>query len=515
MPVDMAGREPPVTRSALVALTLSTAALLACASSDARAQSAESSPAPTELAPPAGIRPPSVPPAAQPAPVDDPFAGKDLTGTPPLPPRDGEPPPKDQAWDDDYDGRRYPTRSEDVLVWIPRGLLLPAHLALEYLVRLPLIGAITAAEEQRVFEHAVDLFTFADGDAAVFPTAFYDSGRGAWAAANMFYNNAWVDGHRLDALAGLGSNGWYQLSVGDQWSLFEDDAGRLRVDAVRANDPTLAFAGVGPRADIDDQVFYSEARTAVAVELAVAFEGLSTLRLSTGLRQSELSGGRRPSISGRGSTFDAAQLPGFGDAYTLASAGLAFELDSRSPERSFTPGSGVRLEGFGSVHLSSDSAEYRFIRYGVRPIVFWDITGVNHVLALSVYAHALHNGGPAALPVHELVAIGGNDHMRGFLLGRFRGQSALVHALAYTWPVLFFADGLLFMELGNAFEGFFERFSYAQLCADAGFGLRTSFSRDFGINLLLAFGTNRLGRWDDDGLDVQNVRFVVGATHAF
>jgi hypothetical protein len=444
------------------------------------------------------------------------FIGKDHTGTPDKPGFESEPPPESQTWNENYDGRTSETeRSEDVLIWIPRTLLFPAHLALDYVVRRPLIGLITVAEEYDLFHRVMDFFVFANGDAAIFPSALYDAGRGFWAAGNFFYKNAWVEGHRVDASAGYGTSGWFDLRLGDEWTVFENNNGKLAFAGAFVNDPVLTFTGIGPDTAIADRVYFTERKGEARVSLLVSNQGLSRFGIQTGFRHAELSGGgRSPSIGASSSPFNPANLPGFANSFNLMFSGLRVELDSRDSNRDFTPGSGVRLEGFGDFTFSVDASRYRFFRYGARPVAFWDISGANHVLEFSLYAEALSRVGGEPVPISELIALGGDAYLRGFVLGRFRGQSAFVHSLVYTWPVLFFLDGVIFTELGNVFTGFFDNFAYDKMVLDWGFGLRTSLSREYGFNILFGFGTNQISHWGEN-FALDYVRFSFGATRVF
>jgi outer membrane protein assembly factor BamA len=237
--------------------------------------------------------------------------------------------------------------------------------------------------------------------------------------------------------------------------------------------------------------------------------------LDLSYRNVKLVRGKDPTIGSPGSPL--AVPPLFSEPYDVLEFRLELELDSRSPDREFSQGSGVRLESWGSYNLGLGTPELSFFRYGARPGAFWDISGVNHVLSFSVFAEAVSELGGEELPLSERVALGGSRPLQGFTEGRFRGDSALAYGIHYSWPVLFFLDGVLFTELGGAFNGFFEDFSHDRMAGDFGLGLRTSFSREFSYQFLVAFGTNQTALWDDTdaGLEVDNTRVVAGVSGAF
>lgn len=445
------------------------------------------------------------------------FGGLDHTGTPELPALEADDNAGTGAWTGSYDGREEaPTRPEDVLVWIPRGLLLPVHLVLEYVLRRPFVAFLSWAEENHVFERIVDFFTFADGDGTVFPSVFVVSGRGVQFGLNLNLNNVGTEGHTVSAAAQYGTGGFYNFSLTDELRLFENDAGTLRLHGQFGEDPTFAFYGVGPDQPISNEVFFGVRRGEVRADLDIAFADLNRIRFNLGWRNVQFVGGQNPSIDAPDSPFFSAvqngELVGFENPYNIFSIGTGFDLDTRSSDREFTTGTGVRLEGFASFNFVVGDPEIRYLRYGFQPSVFVDITGVNHVLEISARAEAMTNNQENLIPINELVTVGGNDNLRGFLVGRSRGQSALSLKVDYSWPVFFFLDGVLFWEIGNAFHGFYDDFGFGNMLTAFGFGFRTSMSRESAIDILFAWGTNRINQWDDD-FEVDTFRFILGVAN--
>ena len=77
----------------------------------------------------------------------------------------------------DYDGRpAAPPTAREGFIWIPRALLLPAHLTVEYLLRRPVVGFVRWGEEHHVFKRIYDLFTWDEGQSGVYPIASLDLG---------------------------------------------------------------------------------------------------------------------------------------------------------------------------------------------------------------------------------------------------------------------------------------------------------------------------------------------------
>ena len=419
------------------------------------------------------------------------YQGLDHTGTPPLPAREGGAPSGE--WSASYDGRADPPpRAEDALVWVPRLVLFPVYLTLEYVVRKPVVAFISWAEENHIFERIGDLLTFADGKGFIFPSVFLVSGQGVQFGLNVTVDDVGPHEHNLAASAQYGTGGFYNVALSDEWSLFENDVGTLRLAGQFGEDPTWAFYGVGPQQPIDNEVFYGIRRGEVTTDLLIAFAELNRVRLHLGYRNVQLVGGQNPSIDGDESPFQAAVLNGeffgFADPYNIFSLGLGFDLDTRAADRQYTEGTGVRLEAFGTYNFTIGDPDLNFFRYGIQPSLFIDFSGVNHVLELSVYADAISTTNGNTPPINELVTIGGPANMRAYLPGRSRGESALSASITYTWPVFFFLDGILLAEMGNAFNGFYEDFGFGRMLVDFGFGFRTSFSREGAIDILLRLG---------------------------
>ena len=114
-----------------------------------------------------------------------------------------------------------------------------------------------------------------------------------------------------------------------------------------------------------------------------------------------------------------------------------------------------------------------------------------------------------ALPLTELISV---ESLRGFIPGRFRGESAVGATLSYRYPIWVLLDAELFLGVGNAFGPALIDFRFDRLVLDGGLALRLGVSRDTSIDLLVGFGTNRLG---SPALEVDSFRFSFGAKHGF
>jgi outer membrane protein assembly factor BamA len=211
---------------------------------------------------------------------------------------------------------------------------------------------------------------------------------------------------------------------------------------------------------------------------------------------------------------DPSSVPGFGKTYNVLSARLKLELDTRSPDRVFTPGSGLRLEAFSSFNINPDDPDLLFVRWGGEIAGFLDLSGLNHVLALRIYSEILEKIGNTPVPITELISLGGSEYLRGFLGGRFRGGSALEITFDYRYPIHTYLDANLFAGIGNVFDGRLAKLSLRKMVMSWGIGVRTNTSRNVSFDIMFALGTNQLGKWDEE-FKVDNIRFVVGINQGF
>jgi len=454
---------------------------------------------------------------------EDPYKGLDHTGTPPGPPRERRLPPESAKPGDErplpsYDGRdEESTSAGEALIWVPRVLLYPVHLVLEYLIRWPIVQGVTAAEEHHLFTRVERFFTFSDGDGGLFPTLFFDFGLSPSMGLYFFHDNILVPDHNLVVQVGYWPVDWLHVIVTDQFKVFRDSGGTVtsRVEVVYR--PDFQFHGLGPYSIQDDLREFRKQETEVEFSLRASLGDLN--RIDTGLfyRNVKILNGEDDGVADPDSPFDVTDpnhVPGYGETYNLLQAKVKFELDSRSPDRVTKPGSGLRMEVLGSFAIDPGDPELRFVRYGGEVAGFWDITGQNNVLAARFYVELLESVGDTPVPITERIKLGGDEYLRGFLEGRFRGDSAMVATVDYRYPIWSFLDANLFVSVGNVFNGRFEKFDVGSMVMNWGLALRTNTSRDVSLDIMAAFGTNRFEQWDG-GFSVDNVRVTFGVNQGF
>ncbi len=460
----------------------------------------------------------------------DVLRGKDQTGTPKPPPEGGHVPTSSVAFGKkrvrpNYEGREPTGVTARDLIWIPRALFYPVHLGLDFLVRRPIVGGLTLMEKHFVFTRIHEFLTWRDGKSGVFPSFLVDFGLRPSVGLTTFHRDLFVRGHELTAAASTWGENWIRVAGQDRMLVFDDDSGWLTFSAEFLTRPDWVFYGVGPLTSTDDESFIRMRRIEVGVELRAFLQGLNRFAFSVMLRDvafledeaanptvESVHTGPLPSGLGQGSL-----PPGYRSgsglaAYQLIDARLEAVIDTRIPDREFNPGSGFRLELFGSFEFDPSETSINFFRWGSEWAAFLDLSGVNHVLALRIYSEFVEDTGGRQVPFTELAALGGLETMRGYLQNRFLGDSAFVSTLSYRYPVWSLLDAELFASLGNVFDGHYRDFSFRKMYLNGGLGLRTTVDREVALMILFAVGTNRL---DQDDVTVDSFRFTFGITQGF
>jgi hypothetical protein len=460
---------------------------------------------------------------ASPNPVAVPAGGEpELTGTPPLPPREPEratdPAHAGEKRDiPEYDGRAAePPTAREGFLWIPRVLLFPAHITAEYVVRRPVVGFLSWGERHYVFKRVYDAVTWDDGHSGVYPLASLDIG------VKSTVGLAMVDQHFLTPLNSLrmatsaSTQGVFTVGAQDRLSVFRDGTGTLSLSANYAQRPDGVFYGIGPDTHNGDKTFYSFVSRGVALGLTGNLGGLDRAIVEVGYRDTTFGTSRIsadvPSVDQRYGGPGQDPLPAGWDGYDLTWSRATLVIDTRSPSFE-SSGTGIRLATSAAYGISPRDSDLQFVSWGADAGGFYDITGAHHVLALLLTTHFTEKVGQRDVPFTELPLLGGVDWMRGFLGGRLRGTSTVATTISYRYPVGNFLDGELFSSVGNAFPGHLDGFAVQRLFLNWGFGLRTTFARDASFFLTLAFASNRFD--DSDFNPVDATRFSIGVIHGF
>jgi hypothetical protein len=449
----------------------------------------------------------------------------DLAGSPPRPPAEGTPAPEPSATSPGqqrplpvYSGRPPPpARPAEIFVWVPRTLLLPAHLVAEYVLRRPLVGLVRLGEKHHLWARLYHLATWNDGRAGVYPFASLDLGQLASGGLALFAREAGSPRNDLRASVALGRDGVLALRASDHLALWQGSGGGLFVRGYLVRRPDGSFFGPGGNSRQSDRTYFSYDDRAADVGIDARLAQMSTVALYAGYRRMELStdtgSPERTSIAERyGGPGQPPLPPGF-EGYRLLRAGTALVLDSRSSSFEERKSTGLRLEAGAGYARETSGTEASFATWNVALAGFWDASGADHVLALQLVTLFAEPIAGASIPFTELPSLGGRELMRGFLAGRLRDRSAVAATLQYRYPVWSFLDGELFAGVGNVFPGHLQGLRPSRLYLDCGAGLRTTFSREDSFVLTIAFGSRRFD--DPEFRAVDAVRVLAGVNHGF
>lgn len=450
--------------------------------------------------------------------------GLDQTGTPPLPPEDDAPPPNSAPPGEErpvpnYDGRDPPPPdAADVAIWIPRILFYPVHLFFEYALRWPLLKLSGFVESHSVVQRVQDWLTWDDGNAGVFPRFFIDFGFRPHVGASFFWRELGPD-NNVDLAADL--TAWDDLLAARaavSTRIFRDDSGQITLRGGYVVRPDYLYLGQEPTdvCRLLKGCRYRGAQGEAEVLARLFLPELNMIWAGVAYRSLEFSPNTDdfPPIP----ISVAQELPGFVGGYSLIDLQVGAQLDSRSPDIDFEPGSGVRLELIGHFAVDPANTALRFFRYGGEASGFWDV-GHRHVLSARFYTELIENvsdrvdGGPRVrVPFTELVVLGGNELMRGFLWGHLRGRHAYVATLQYRWPVWWRLDASIFVSMGTALPSFLE-WDIGKNYLNYGLAFRAPVARDVSFDMILALGTNRFDEVDLD--PIYSGRLALGINYGF
>lgn len=405
-----------------------------------------------------------------------------------------------------------PNHARAAALWVPRLLLSPLYLTTEYLLRAPLSVSLTAAERADLPRKAIDFFLFGpDRKAGILPVAYIDVGFSPSAGLYGFWHDAFAEGNDLSLHTEAWPSDWYALSVEE--SLRLDASKTLQFHFAGVHRPDRVFYGIGPETLQSSQSRYTEALTDEDVTLDWKYFRGSHLAMTAGVKSESLGPGYHgndPSVE-REAMAGAFPLPyGLGGRYTAQTNRIEATFDSRRPAPA--PGTGVRLDARveqGSNMLGSPASGW--LRYGGGAAGFLDLDGHGHVLSLAASAMFADPLGSEPIPFTELVSLGGDSPMRGYLPRRLIGRSAVVASASYAWPIAPGVGGTLEAALGNVFDEHLEGFQPDLLRFAGDVGITTVGLTESPIALTVGVGSETFAQ----GGQLDSVRVALSFNRGF
>jgi surface antigen Omp85-like protein len=437
--------------------------------------------------------------------------------------------PDDRRALPDYDGRPERTTLGDVALWVPRVVLFPLYVVSEYVVRRPLGWLATTAERERWPTLILNFFTFGDRQGGIIPTGLIDTGMRASIGVYAFWNDFAVAGNDLRLRATYGGAGYFQLRMADRFPLGGGSfAATFAYDTRRDN----VFRGIGRNLDVA-RSRYGSTSSRGDLSYRLPWVRSSYARLIAELRETELDGDPRccddqPSVNDEVRLAAFGTPPGMDQVYDVAGQSAELVLDSRWPrfpeglelgsDYVAPPGTGVRValrggafEVLGQSLATDQALADAWVRYGITVGGSYDLTGEQRSVSAAVIVDFVEPIGAGDVPMTDLVSLGGERPLRGFLPNQFLDRSAAALRLEYRWPVAVWLDGSLLYEAGNVFGEGLAGFDVAQFRSSYGIGLTAVGAQDHPFQALIAIGTKPY----EDGARVDSFRFVFGTTAGF
>ena len=206
---------------------------------------AQATPSPPEsgTAPPAPSSPQGQTPPDASAPAASAAQPAASASASPPPESESERPPKRPV--PDYRGQEPPPPTAgEVLIWVPRVVLLPAYLVTEYVVRWP-IGAVATAAEQGNWGPAVfNFFAFGpDHKGGIFPVFLINFGFRPSIGLHFFWEDTFVTGNKVTADLAWGGSDWITIGLGDRFRFTKESS--IALEGHWNRRPDNLFYGIG------------------------------------------------------------------------------------------------------------------------------------------------------------------------------------------------------------------------------------------------------------------------------
>jgi hypothetical protein len=358
-------------------------------------------------------------------------------------------------------------RVSRALLWAPR--------MISKVVFWPFVKAYDVFEFYNVRGWLVAALTSDDGRVGVRPEIYYASSFIPTGGARAFYRRLPDPGSELNARVTAGP-GVLQGELG----LRGPDWFGLHTRAVWGRRPDWLFAGIGPNTDADLEA-QGEQESRYAAEGWVAELGWSSRAmgplslslsgdfLSRSYSNAEVRGG--PSVAEvygpppencaqlglPPGCVDPGRVPGFDEGLRLLRLGGQIIYAKGARERH---DSGLRLMAAARYAEGVAGDPSRHLRLDGQVVGI--VGGGDRALLLRLGGSMVEALGDAPVPFEELVVVSGENGLRGYPFGRFRGQSGIVASAEHRWLISSRLDASVFVDAGTVagphFEGLISDF---------------------------------------------------------
>ena len=309
------------------------------------------------------------------------------------------------------------------------------------IVYLPVAAATLAAGqlafllwERRLYDHLKDLLTTADGRAGIRPLSSTDLGAGA----RVFYKGP-MPGVKAEITSTLGSS-----PVRRQHHRFALAwPGGVRFAAQFSREPKENFYGALGESLVEERYSFAQQDIYLGVLIRRRLSPALNLDGEVNYHVTEIGRGHSGSAPSLQIPED---LPGLQDRLHHVQAAVSLAADRVDVPGSPTCGNRTLLR-FG-YSQSMDEDQFSYLNLLAVTEQFRELF-YRRTVSLRLGTEWVVAPGGNQIPFYHLAALGGNDFLRGYRRGRFRGDGTAFAAATYRFPIWRILDGLVFYETGR------------------------------------------------------------------
>jgi hypothetical protein len=409
----------------------------------------------------------------------------------------------------DYDGRApEPPSVGDVLLWVPRVVLFPVRVVVDYGVRWPIGKLVRTAEHSKSFRRFLaNLFReVREANPLYFPVALVDFGFQPSVGARIIWRRGYlVPNSDVTARAGTGGLDWWRVDAG-----IKTKVGALRTTAqVGANDrPDYVFYGIGRDTPIDAKARYAARKLFARGSIGGHLHGIGDALLGFALTDNELRSSTYdddPSIEEQVAAGRIAEAPvGYEQDYRTMRVGARVTLDTRFDGKRARSGARLDVALERVFDVTEERSWTRFELMIGGGLLLDRIAERKLDVRLGIeLVEPDHDDEP--VPFLELATISGAPWLRGLPNGRLYGESAAAFLVDYNWPLAAWLDAHAHLGAGNVFGPNLSGFALRHLRGSFGGALTIAGLSERQIGVSVHFGTEPLG----DGFDVSSSRVIL------
>jgi hypothetical protein len=414
--------------------------------------------------------------------------------------------PEDDRAVPDYDGRPDPPPDAgEVLIWVPRLVVAPIYLFVEYLVRRPWGFAITKSEHLMSETSEEENFGLA-------PSFLLETDRRPALGLMATWRELGGQHSDLRTYFAFGGIDWQRAIANYRIGVDQDASVALRIEAFRR--PDQLYYGLGPEASTSRKSRYAADMLDGIVQLRAPAFPLLHLSADSGIRGTRFEAPPccdAPSVRERVLRGQLERPPGFDGAVTWRQM-LGLGFDTREPRGARGTGLAVDVDATHAMHLEP-LEQGRWIAWGGAASGEVDVTGTERMLGLQLAVRFADPLGSGEVPFDELASLGGEPLMRGFIGGRLRDRSAAVATLGWRFPLWPYLEAHTEVACGSVWGAHLDGLSSDDLRLSFGGGIRTDrpAPEDWVLELFVGAGTERFA----DGTAPEVLRVLFALTPRF